>query len=143
MKKIIISILPVLFLLVYGCSNNSGGNPTNPFNGSGGGGNGNGGGGNGTVTFQIQSQLGQNGDTEIDFNPSVSITLTEVDVSVPAQNFNQNLQGDGQTVFQANSWNTLQNFTGVQTGMQFTFEFKGKTSPGGQSFDVTTNYTIP
>ncbi len=139
MKKNAFFLLLSIVLILGGCSkNNSNGNnnPLSPLTG----GTNNG----GTVTFQIRSEAGQNSETEFDAQPSENCTITEIDVTeTTGTNFTDTIQGDGTTVYQAGTWYLLANYTGVQSGLKFTFEFIGKTSPAGAGFDVTSNYTVP
>ena len=75
--------------------------------------------------------------------PSAAATVTQITVSLPAQNFNDVLQGDGQTVFQGGTVYDLDEYTGVTSGQQWTFKFEGKLgSAQGQPYDVTSNYTV-
>ena len=67
MKKIIIALLPLLFLLVNGCNSNDTATGTNPFGG---------GGGTGNVTIQIAIGQDDQGANVFAFNPSVAIKLT-------------------------------------------------------------------
>lgn len=145
LNKFISVLFVCLLVAVTGCSKKD--NPVSSTNNGGGGiigGGGNTGGGNGAVTFQIQTQAGQNGGTEFDATPSTNVTITEIDVSESTgSNFQDQIQGDGTTVYQGGTSYSLTEYTGVQSGMKFTFEFIGKTSPGGQDFDVNSNYTVP
>jgi hypothetical protein len=137
MKKIISLLVSVLLLIAAGCSDN-------PTSSTGGIGDGNNGGTNsGTVTFTIMSQAGQNGGIEFYTKPSVDITITSVNVKVPAENYDETYQGDGTTIYPKDQWQLMDEFTGVTSGMQFTFIFVGKTSPDKKDFNVTVNYTVP
>ena len=76
--------------------------------------------------------------------PSAAVTVTRITVSLPAQNFNDVLQGDGTTVYQGGQTYDLEEYTGVASGQQWTFKFEGKLcSAQGQAYNVTSNYTIP
>ena len=134
MKKIISFILIYLFFIT-GCNNNSGGGITDPF-----------GTGNGTrtgsVTFTMSTQQGQQGVIFI-ATPSVAVKITKVTVSLPAQQFNDVLQGDETTVYNANQIVQLDEYTGVASGQQWTFQFEGTIANNNQAFNVTTNYTVP
>jgi hypothetical protein len=136
MKKILITFLPLLFIFVSGCSNDSGGG-SNPF--------GTGGttGGTGNVTIQVQGQADGQGNYIFYINPSVAINLTSVTASVPAQQYEETIDINEQ--FQAGTLQGCIQYDAnvIQSGMQFTFRFVGTITNGGQNFDVTTNYTIP
>ena len=138
MKKLIFFI-PLLLLLIAGCSSNNSGN--NPIGGIGSGTGG--GGGTGGVTWTIGQRAGDQGGVMLTANPSVAVTVTQVIVSVPANNFTDDpVQGDGQTVFQAGQFYDVKEYTGVTTGLQFSIEFKGNIgSATGTAYDVTSTYT--
>jgi len=102
-----------------------------------------GGGNTSTVNIEIQSQQGQNGGTEFDGKPNIDIVITEVNVNETTTGFNDVIQGDGTTVFKKDEWVLINEYTGVQTGMKFKFNFIGKTSPGGKEFNITADYTVP
>ena len=139
MKKLYFLLTAGTIIIFGGCSsnNNSGNNPLSPINPIGNTGNNN-------IIVKIQSQAGQNGVTEFDAQANQNITLDEIDVSeTTGTNFNSQNQEDGTTVYQGNTWYAIAQLQGVASGMKFTFEFIGKTSPGGQQFDVTSNYTVP
>ncbi len=81
MKKLLFFI-PLLLLLIAGCSSDKSGN--NPLGGIGtvGGGTGGGTGGTGTVTWTIGQRQGDQGGTMLTASPSVAVTVTQVIVSV-------------------------------------------------------------
>ena len=142
MKKLYLLIIVGMTLILVGCSksNNSSNNPLNPISPVGN----NNGNGNSNVTITIQSQDTQNGDTEFDAQANQNITLDEIDVTeTTGTNYNSKNPEDGTTVYLGNTWYIIAELQGVGSGMKFTFEFIGKTSPGGQQFDVTSNYTVP
>jgi len=151
MRKIIVTFIPIIFLLIWGCSsNNTGSNPTNPFGGGttiGGGntGGGNNGGGNGNVTFTVSVVQSQQ-QNYFQFIPSTGVTLDMATASCAALNVNnQQVQGDGTTVFSnANPlWIGPVTYT-LQTGQQWTFTLSGKIgSSTGQAYNSTATYTIP
>jgi hypothetical protein len=141
--KILIYLTFVISIFLWGCSDN---NPTAA--GSGGatgglGGGDTGGGGNGNVTFQVSSQATQDG-YQFSFTPSANITVDKLNVTeTTGSNYQEQFQGDGTTVYNAGTQYDLVSLTGAQSQMHFKFELIGKTSPGGQAYDVTTEYTIP
>jgi len=122
---------------MLGCSDD---NPT----GAGGGATGGGGTGTGGVTFTIGQRQGNQGGIMFTAKPSAAATVTQITVSLPAQNFNDVLQGDGTTVFQGGTVYDLDEYNGVASGQQWTFKFEGKLgSAQGQQYTVTSNYTVP
>ena len=76
--------------------------------------------------------------------PSSNVTVSEFTISLPAGNVSDTYLTNTTTVFQAATVYTLEEYTGVASGQQWTFEFKGKLgSAQGQDFDVTSNYAVP
>ncbi len=138
MKKLILFLLPILFLAITSCDDSSG--VTNP-NGGGIGGIG-GGGGGGSVTFTIGTSQGEQGGIYFTAAPSVAVKITKVTVSLPAQQFSDVLQGDGTTVYNANEAVLLEEYVGVANGQQWTFQFEGSLAGNNQTFNVTSNYTV-
>jgi len=139
MKKLFLYIISFALLLIIGCSDDSGsGSPTDPFGGGGG----NGGTG-GNVSFTISTTQGTQGGIIFNATPSANVKITKVTVSLPAQTFTDEITGDGTTVYNANTAVELAEYTGVASGQQWTFKFEGTTSDNNQTFDVTSNYTIP
>lgn len=130
-----VSLVLLLFLVIFtGCSDN----PTD-----GGSIGGIGGGTSPGVTFAIASQDGQNGGIEFFTKPNVDVTLTSINVKVPEAEFDESYDCDGVTVYSKTEWHSINEFTGVTSGMKFVFKFVGKTSPGNKDFSVTSNYTVP
>jgi hypothetical protein len=139
MKKIISLLFSLLLLFAVGCSDNAvSGNTTGGLGGNTGGGT-----NTGNVTFTINSQNGQNGGIELLAKPSVDVTINSVNVKVPAENFDETYQGDGVTVFPKDQWVSINEYTGVTSGMKFVITFVGKTSPDKKDFNVSVNYSIP
>ena len=139
MKKLTLYLLPVLFLIITSCDDNSG--VTNP-NGGGIGGIGGGGGGTGSVTFTIGTSQGDQGGIYFTAAPSAAVKITKVTVSLPAQQFTDVLQGDGTTVYNANEAVLLEEYVGVENGQQWTFQFEGSLANNNQTFNVKSNYTV-
>ena len=76
--------------------------------------------------------------------PSAAVTVTQVTISLPAQSFQDIVQGDWQTVFQSGQVYDLDQYLGVASGQQWTFKFEGKLGGAqGQQYTVTSNYTVP
>jgi len=136
MKKSFILIVVLAFIGLLSCSDDQGGTVTDPF-GTGGTG------GTGGVTFTVSSTQGNQGGVIFTATPSVDVKITKVTLSLPAQQFNDVLQGDGTTVYPANQAVQLDEYTGVATGQQWTFQFEGNLASNNQAFNVTANYTIP
>jgi hypothetical protein len=78
------------------------------------------------------------------FKPSTAVTVTQVTVKLPAQNFEDVVQGDGTTVFDTQTGFSVGEYTGVQTGQQWSFNIQGKIgSATGQTYNKDVNFTIP
>ena len=136
MKKFLVAIIVGFALFYSGCNNDSGSGGVDPFGGGGGGGTGN-------VTFTVTTQQGQQG-VDFVFTPSTNVTVTQVTVSLPAQGFQENVQGDGTTVFGPGNAFSVGEYTGVASGQQWTFQVTGKIgSATGTAYNVTANLTIP
>ena len=137
MKQITIYLLSILFMLFTGCSedsNNS--NPTGLILGGGGT-------GGGSVTIAISITTGQQGEVTFNATPSVNVKITKVTVSLPAQQLSNEFTDDGSTVYNANQVVPIDTYTGVATGQEWTFQFEGTLASNNQTFNVTSNYTIP
>ena len=148
--KTILFFLSIAVLLFFGCSNNSGSNPTDTGGvgvgvGTGGGTGGNGG-GTGSVTFTVDVVHDQQNTNYFQFTPSTSVTLNNIVANCAAAGIsNQQVAGDGTTVF-TNNDPIYVPLTGVnvQSGQQWTFTLTGKIgSTTGQDYTSNTNYTIP
>lgn len=122
----------ILALIFASCKKSDSGGPTGPILGGGG------------ATFTIGQQQGNQGGIMFTVKPSTNVTSTQVFVSLPAQSFQDTLQGDGQTVYQGGQTYDLVEYGGVASGQQWTFKFEGKLgSAQGQAYSVTSNYTVP
>lgn len=135
MKLLLKGIILLLVSLTFiSCKKKDDSSPTNPILG---------GGGTGSVTFTIGQKPGTQGGIIFTARPSTNVTIDQVTVSLPAQGYQDVLQGDGQTVYQGNQTYDLDEYIGVAAGQQWTFKFEGKLgSPQGQAYSVTSNYTV-
>lgn len=136
MKKILIALVPLFFIFNNGCKDNATGSG-DPFGGGGGG-------GTGGVTFTMSTEQGQQG-VNFRFKPSTSVTVTQVTVSLPAQQFQDVVTNPNPNeVFGTANGFVVGEYTGVQTGQQWTFNVQGKIgSATGTAYNVNTNFTIP
>lgn len=70
--------------------------------------------------------------------------MTKVTAALPEQQFVDVYQGDGTTVFAANTPHAIGEYTGVQSGQKWVFTIEGKIgSATGTAFNVATNFTVP
>ena len=81
----------VLITLFSGCKKDSNDNPTGPTIG----------GSTRSVSFIIGQRQGNQGGIMFTAKPSAAVTVTQVTISLPAQSFQDIVQGDWQTVFQS------------------------------------------
>lgn len=136
MKRIVLVILSVLSIHILSSCSEDSGSGTSPFGGGGG----TGGGG---VTFTVSTVQGQQG-ISFNFKPSTNVTVTQVTVRLPAQNFQDVVQGNGTTVFDTQTGFTVGEYTGVQSGQQWTFNIQGKIGNAqGQAYNKDVNFSIP
>lgn len=133
MKKLIgLSLIISFALIVSSCKKDDSSNPSGPAIGGG-----------TTVTFTVSAVQGQQGIV-FNFKPSTAVTVTQVTVKLPAQNFQDVVQGDGTTVFDTQSGFSVGEYTGVQSGQQWSFNIQGKIgSATGQAYNKDVNFTIP
>lgn len=133
MKRLIGFLLAIsMFFVIASCKKSDSSNPVNIGPGLGG------------VTFAINQKAGTQGGIIFTAKPSTNVTITQITVSLPAQSYQDILQGDGQTVYQGGQTYDLDEYTGVASGQQWTFKFEGKLGTAqGQAYNVTSNYTVP
>ena len=132
MKKIIVLSLVLFFgFIISSCKKDSSTNPIGPQVG-------------GTITFTMSTEQGQQG-VNFRFKPSTSVTVTQVTVSLPAQQFQDVVTNPNPNeVFDTANGFVVGEYTGVQTGQQWTFNVQGKIgSSTGTAYNVNTNFTIP
>ncbi len=142
MKKLISYLFTLTLIFTIGCNNENGGTGTitDPFGG------GQVGGGGGTVTLNINFQSDQQGGGTFSVTPNMSVKFTKLTVSVTAEQYSESFQFDGTTVVNANTSVEFLEYpvnSGITTGQQWTFQFEGTTANNNQTFNVTSNYTIP
>jgi len=150
--KTYISLLSITLIFFIACSDDksdsSGSNILGPNTG--------GTGGTGNVTFTIAHQLVQEGqdfdeDGQADdsfyltASPSVSIKITGVVIGIPNDDNFDSVQGDGNSVFNANQQVFINNtpYFNVASGQKFTLKFSGKLASNDQPFEITSEYTVP
>jgi hypothetical protein len=140
MKKLFSLFLLISALISFSCSDDA----TGPTTGGIGGGIG-GGGTTGGVTFTVSVVQDNQQQLFFEFKPSVDAVINSITANCAAANVNNDqVTGDGTTVFNANNPAYVGPLTIIAQGQQWTFNFKGKLgSSTGTAYDVTTNYTIP
>lgn len=99
---------------------------------------------NNQVSFQISQQAGLNGGTEFLFQPSVNVKISQVISKYPAQQFVDTLgNANPNYVYSKDSVYSVNEYTGVQNGQQWNFNFSGTVpSQNNSSYNVTSNYTV-
>ena len=113
-------------------------------------------GGTGAVTFTISHQVLQegqdfDGDGQADdsfyltASPSVAVKITTVTIGIPNNPNFDAVQGDGTSVFNANQAVQINNapYFNVSSGQKFTLKFTGNLASDNQSFEITSEYTVP
>ena len=140
--KYLLSIIFTFALLFFnGCSNDAA--PTS----SGGGGLGGGGtGGTGGVTITVSVVQDDQGQQHFLFKPSTSVVVNQVRLQCTAQQVDETVQGDGQTVYTTTDGFSVGplNQGILQTGQQWNFTITGKVgSATGTAFTATPIYTVP
>ena len=125
MKKLIFTLVPIIFLLIGGCSDDSGNGTTDPFGGGGGGGTGN-------VTFTIgQGQAdGPGRYTCLLLNQVLELFVTEYTCQLPAQQFPETIDmvnSQFHPVMFRGGWNSRQ-MSLQDRSVDLLFNLKGTTT---------------
>ncbi|MBI9073240.1 MAG: hypothetical protein JEY94_16675 [Melioribacteraceae bacterium] len=97
---------------------------------------------NSSVRFEVSHLESSQMEGVIEFycKPSANVKISKVDVSV--LQFTDVLDGDNQTVYQANQWYLLGGYEGVEAGQVWTFRFTGLLAENNSNFTVTSTYTV-
>ncbi len=140
MKKIFLRIFPIMFLFIFGCSDD--GDDSGGLGGIGGGGGNN----TGNVTFTVSVVQDQQQQVYFEFKPSTGVIITSMSAKCTALNINEQLTDAdiSDDVFS----NTAPCYVGpitvnLQAGQQWTFTISGNIgSRQGQTFTATSNYTV-
>jgi hypothetical protein len=93
------------------------------------------------VTFSISQQPGTQG-VRFYGKPSVDVKLTKV-ISNVNTFFDTVNVANPNYVFSKDTSYFINEYTGVQTGQQWKFNFIGATASGNTAFNVTSSYTVP
>ena len=99
---------------------------------------------NNQVSFQISQQNGQNGGVEFLFQPSVNVKISRVISKYPAQQFADTISNvNANYVYSKDTIYLINEYTGVQNGQQWNFDFTGSVqSQNNSNYNVTSNYTV-
>ncbi|MCC6866998.1 MAG: hypothetical protein IT280_12660 [Ignavibacteria bacterium] len=125
MKKTLLLFLPVFIITIaiISCGDNTTGT------------------GLGSVTFTMGTQQGPNGGTQFTWSPSKSVKVTKLILGTTG--FSDTITDNSGTVYTGNqTWAYPNEYTGVTTGQQWTFNFTG-TDSSNQAYTSTANLTIP
>ena len=95
----------------------------------------------GNVTFSINQQAGQNGGIEFLAKPSLDVKITKV-ISKEGT-FADTIAPPPTYVFSKDSFYVINEYNGVATGQQWTFNFTGTVNSDNSSYNVTSNYSVP
>lgn len=95
------------------------------------------------VSFQISQQPGQNGGTEFLFTPSVDVKISRIISIYQPQQFADTISYTNVNyVYSKGTTYIINEYTGVQNGQQWNFNFTGSISGQQNSnYNVTANYT--
>lgn len=137
MKKILLALFSILFILSNGCSDDSAGGGTDPFGG--------GGTGTGSVTFTVAIVQDNQQKLFFEFKPSTNVVLTQITANCAAAGVNnETVQGDGTTVYSSTNPIYIGPLTVTQSGQQWTFKIEGKIGTAqGQAYNKDVNFTVP
>lgn len=117
------------YLLVTGCSKND--SVTGPN-------------ANSQASFEISQRITQTGSMQFLFKPGVNINISRIVSRYSAEQFADTLNYSNTSyVYSKDSTYIINNYTGVQNGQQWNFDFTG-TIPGqnNSNYNVTVNHTV-
>jgi len=99
---------------------------------------------NNQVSFQISQQAGFYGGTEFLFKPSVNIKISRIVSKYTAQQFADTLNlGNVNYIYSKDTTYIINEYTGVQAGQQWNFDFTGSVpNQNNSNYSVSANYTV-
>lgn len=127
--KIFLGGLILIYLLVTGCSKNDSVIGPNM---------------NQQVSFQISQRTTATGSIQFMFKPNIDVNISKIVSRYNAQPFSDTLSFSNTAyVYSKDTTYIINNYTGVQSGQLWNFDFTG-TIPGqpNATFSVTSNYTV-
>ena len=95
------------------------------------------------VSFQISQRTTISGDTEFMFKPNIDINISKIVSRFESQPFRDTLSFTNTAyVYSKDTTYIIDQYTGVQNGQQWNFDFTGSV-PGqtNSNYSVTSNYT--
>lgn len=136
MKKLFSLFIIISAIIAFSCNDNS----TGVNNGGSLGG----GGGGGGVTFTVSLAQDNQQQYYFEFKPSTGAVITSITVNCAAAGVNnQNVPGDGTTVFTTNEPAYIGPVTGLAVGQKWDFTIAGKIgSSTGAAYSSTASLTI-
>lgn len=96
------------------------------------------------VSFAISQQNGYYGGTQFLFRPSVDVKITRIISKYNNQQFADTISyGNQNYVYSKDTTYLINEYTGVENGQQWIFDFTGSI-PGqnNSNYNTTTNYTV-
>ena len=130
MKQLLAIVFIFVVLCSTGCKKDS---PTGPANTNPAG-----------VAFTIATQPGQNNGVLFVAKPNMDVRVASVIFVLAANHFADTLVNQTPaTVFTASTFYELREYTGVQSGQQWTYLFNGAVAANNTPFSVGVSYTIP
>lgn len=138
MKKIFSLFLLISAIISFSCSDNATGPATGDLGGIGGGGTG------GGVTFTVAVVQDNQQQLFFEFKPSVDVVINTITANCPAANINNDqVTGDGTSVFNANTPAYVGPLTIIAQGQVWTFTITGKLGTStGAAYTSTATHTV-
>lgn len=97
---------------------------------------------NNQASFQMSQQNGPNGGVQFLFQPSVNTKISRIICRLPEQQFaDTNTAANINYVYSKDSLYIIDEYTGVQQGQQWKFDFNGTFGQNNSAYNVTINYT--
>ena len=99
---------------------------------------------NNQPSFQITQQAGLNGGTEFLFKPSFNVMISRIVSKYVAQQFADTINYTNVNyVYSKDTTYVINEYTGVENGQQWVFEFTGSL-PGqnNSNYKISTNYRV-
>jgi hypothetical protein len=99
--------------------------------------------GSSQVSFQISQQSGQFGGVQFLFKPSVDTKISRIISKFSAQQFADTISfGNQNYVYSKDTVYIVSEYTGIQNGQQWNFDFTGSIpNQNNSNYTVTANYT--
>jgi hypothetical protein len=96
------------------------------------------------VSFTVSQQNGYYGGTQFLFRPSVDIKINRIISKYTNQQFADTISyGNQNYIYSKDTTYIINEYSGVQNGQQWIFDFTGSIpAQNNSNYNVTTNYTV-